>query len=327
MEKIKNNAVVKKIGFNRVVLILVLIAMYVIFAVLEPTFLSYSRILSALNYTYFLGFLALGVTFVIATGGIDFSIGTVMFCSALIGGQLFTKSGLPMGVSLLVCILVGTLFGVFNGYLVAYVGLPSFITSLASMMLSKGIGSAFTKTQAISWPQLAQEGGWYKNLVKIDVGTTTVPIGLCLLILVAVLCSVILNQTKAGRYILCLGSNKEAVRLSGVNTKKWEMLAFIFCGALAGLASIAYVGSYSTVQPGLGDTFNNDAIASCVMGGTSMSGGVASIGGTFIGVLIISLLQEGILAMGFQKDWQYVITGIIVIIFVYADVRSRKRRN
>lgn len=327
MEKIKNNTVVKKIGFNRVILILVLIAMYVIFAVLEPTFLSYSRILSALNYTYFLGFLALGVTFVIATGGIDFSIGTVMFCSALIGGQLFTKSGLPMGVSLLVCILVGTLFGIFNGYLVAYVGLPSFITSLASMMLSKGIGSAFTKTQTISWPQLTQAGGWYKNFVKINIGTEIFPIGLCLLIVVAIICSVILNKTKAGRYILCLGSNKEAVRLSGVNTKKWEMLAFIFCGALAGLAAIAYVGAYSTVQPGLGDTFNNDAIASCVMGGTSMSGGIASIGGTFIGVLIISLLQEGILAMGFQKDWQYVITGIIVIIFVYADVRSRKRKN
>lgn len=95
----------------------------------------------------------------------------------------------------------------------------------------------------------------------------------------------------------------------------------------AGIAAIFYVGAYTTIQPGLGDTFNNDAIASCVMGGTSMSGGLASIGGSFIGVMIISLLQEGILAMGFQKDWQYVITGIIVLVAVTADIRSRRRKN
>ena len=136
-----------------------------------------------------------------------------------------------------------------------------------------------------------------------------------------------MNNTKAGRYILCLGSNKEAVRLSGVNVKKWEALAYVICGLMAGVAAIFYVGAYTTVQPGLGDQFNNEAIASCVMGGTSMAGGVASIGGTFIGVLIISVLQEGILAMGFQKDYQYVITGMIVLGAVYADIRSRKRRN
>ena len=326
MNKIKNNPIVKKIGFNRIILIGVLILMYVVFAVLEPTFLSYPRIVSALNYAYFLGFLALGVTFVIATGGIDFSIGTVMFCSALVSGQLLTKNGLPLAAALIVCILVGTTFGVLNGIMVSYMGLPSFISSMASMLLSKGIGSAFTKVQTVSWPQAAQ-GGWFRSLVKINVGTTVIPTGLICLALVAIICSVILNKTKAGRYILCLGSNKEAVRLSGVNVKKWECTAYILCGTLAGIAAIFFVGAYTIVQPGLGDTYNNEAIASCVMGGTSMSGGLASMGGTFIGVMIISLLQEGILAMGFQKDWQYVITGIIVILAVYADVRSRKRKN
>ena len=102
MDKIKNNALVKKIGFNRLVLCCVLILMYIVFAILSPTFLSYNRILSALNYSYFLGFLAIGVTFVIATGGIDFSIGPVMFAAALISGQLLTKSGVPLPVCLLV---------------------------------------------------------------------------------------------------------------------------------------------------------------------------------------------------------------------------------
>ncbi len=328
MEKIKNNALVKKVGFNRIILFCVLVLMYIVFAVLSPTFLNYNRILSALNYAYFLGLLSLGVTFVIATGGIDFSIGPVMFCSALISGYLLTQSGVPLILCLIISILVGLVFGVLNGYLVAYWNLPSFITSMASMMLAKGIGSVFTKTQSVSWPQATQENGGFRVFVKVTTANgTQIPTGLIFLLVIAIICAVILNKTKAGRYILCLGSNKEAVRLSGVNVKKWEMLAYVICGALAGIAAIAYVGAYSTVQPGLGDTFNNEAIAGCVMGGTSMSGGVASVGGTFIGVLIIALLQEGILAMGFQKDWQYVITGLIVLAAVYADVRSRKRKN
>ncbi|MEG1847078.1 MAG: ABC transporter permease [Lachnospiraceae bacterium] len=327
MNKIKNNALVKKIGFNRVVLFFVLMLMYGVFAILSPTFLSFSRILSALNYAYFLGFLALGVTFVIATGGIDFSIGAVMFCAALISGQLLLKFNVPLALCMIISVLIGTAFGILNGYLVAYLGLPSFITSMASMMLAKGIGSVFTKTQSISWPQAVQDNGWFRGFVKLNVNGINIPTGLIFFTIIAILCAIVLQKTKAGRYILCIGSNKEAVRLSGVNVKKWEMLAYVICGTLAGVAAIAYVGAYTTVQPGLGDTFNNDAIASCVMGGTSMAGGVASIGGTFIGVMIISLLQEGILAMGFQKDWQYVITGLIVLAAVYADVRSRKKRN
>lgn len=327
MEKLKENELVKKIGFNKLILLGVLLLMYILFAVFSPTFLSYSRIINALNYAYFLGFLSLGVTFVIATGGIDFSVGPVMFCAALISGQLLTKNGWPVVLCLLVSIGIGVLFGIINGILVAYAGLPSFITSMASMMISKGIGSVFTKTQSISWPQGSEANGWYRNLIRFKIGDIQIPTGLIILLIVAIICSIVLNKMKAGRFILCLGSNREAVRLSGVNVKKWEMLAYVICGLLAGLAAIFYVGAYTTVQPGLGDTFNNEAIAGCVMGGTSMSGGVASIGGTFIGVLIIALLQEGILAMGFQKDYQYVITGLIVLASVYVDIRSRRKRN
>jgi len=327
LENFKNNAYVKKMGFNRIVLVGVLILLYIVFAILSPSFLSYNRILSALNYAYFLGFLAFGVTFVIATGGIDFSIGPVMFAAALIAGQLLTKNEWPLVICLIISVIVGVSFGALNGFFVAYCGLPSFITSMASMQLAKGIGSVFTKTQSISWPQAVQTGGWYRNFASVRIGTTQVPVGLIILLVAAVIFSAVLTKTKAGRYILCIGSNREAVRLSGVNVKKWEMLAYVICGLCAGIAAIFYVAAYTTVQPGLGDTFNNEAIAGCVMGGTSMAGGLASIGGSFIGVMIISLLQEGILAMGFQKDYQYLITGIIVIIAVYADIRSRRRRN
>ncbi len=323
LEKIKQNPIIKKIGINRIVLCGVLLLMYAIFCLLSDKFVGIQRIISALNYAYFLGFLSLGVTFVIATGGIDFSIGPVMFCSALISGYCLTSYGVPLAASLVISVLVGMLFGIFNGYFVAYWTVPPFIISMASMNIAKGLASVFTKTQSVSWPQSVDANGWYRNFVKVG----NFPVGLVIFLACAVICSVILNQTKAGRYILCLGSNKEAVRLSGVNVKKWEMLAYVICGILVGIAAIFFVAAYTTVQPGYGDQYNNEAIAGCVMGGTSMAGGLASISGTVIGVFIIALLQEGILALGFTKDYQLIITGLIVIVAVYADVSTRRRKN
>ena len=322
LKKFKENPIVKKLGFNRIVLTLVLILMYVILSFLVKNFAGMPRIMSALNYAYFLGFLSLGVTFVIATGGIDFSIGPVMFCCALVSGYCLTSHGVPMLLSLIISVIVGFIFGAFNGYLVSYWKVPPFIVSMASMNIAKGVASVFTKTQSVSWPQ-ATKGGWFRSLVKIG----KVPVGIFVFIGIAIICSIILNHTKAGRYMLSLGSNREAVRLSGVDIKKWEMLAYVICGTLAGIAAIYFVGAYTTVQPGYGDQYNNEAIAGCVMGGTSMAGGLASIGGTVIGVFIIALLQEGILALGFTKDYQLILTGIIVVVAVYADVMARRRKN
>lgn len=324
MEKIKQNAFVKKVGFNRIILVGVLLLMYLVFGALTGgKFFGMSRIMITLNYVYFLGFLSLGVTFVIATGGIDFSIGPVMFCCSLIAGYCLTSYGVPMAAALALSILIGLAFGIFNGALVSYLKVPPFIVSMASMNISKGLAAVFTKTQSVSWPQSNAVGGWFRNLISFN----GIPVGLIIFIVVAVICAIILNQTKAGRYILCLGSNEEAVRLSGVDVKKWKMLAYVMCGILTGIASIFFVAAYSTVQPGYGDQYNNEAIAGCVMGGTSMAGGIASISGTVIGVLIISLLQQGILAIGFTKEYQYIITGLIVIGAVYSDVSARRRKN
>ena len=324
VEKIKQNAFVKKVGFNRIVLIFVLLLMYLAFGALTGgSFFGVSRITNTLNYVCFLGFLSLGVTFVIATGGIDFSIGPVMFCCSLVAGYSLTAYNVPMAASLILSILIGVVFGIFNGYLVAYWNVPPFIVSMASMNIAKGIAAVFTKTQSVSWPQSNTADGWYRNLVSLN----GFPVGIIVFLGVAVICAIVLNKTKWGRYILCLGSNEEAVRLSGVNVKKWKMLAYIICGTLVGVASIFFVAAYTTVQPGYGDQYNNEAIAGCVMGGTSMAGGLASISGTVIGVVIISLLQQGILALGFTKEYQYIITGLIVIAAVYSDVSARRRKN
>ena len=325
MKTIKENALVKKLGFNRIILFAILLLMYVVFSLIIPGFAGMARIMSIFNYVYFLGFLALGVTFVIATGGIDFSIGPVMFCCALMSGYMLNTYGVPVVISILASIAIGLCFGCFNGSLVAFVGVPPFIVSMATMNIAKGLGSVFTKTQSVSWPQGNDPSGngWFRNLVKVG----DVPTGLIVFAVAVIILFIVMNHTKAGRYILCLGSNKEAVRLSGVDVRKWQMLAYVICGLMAGIAAIFFVGAYTTVQPGLGDTYNNEAIASCVMGGTSMAGGLASIGGTVIGVFVISLLQEGIMALRMTKEVQMIITGLIVIVFVYADVSARRRKN
>ena len=194
MKKFKDLPLVKKVGINRIVLLGVLLLMYLFFCIAtHGKFLGIKRIISALNYAYFLGFLSLGVTFVIATGGIDFSIGPVMFCCALISGYSLLSYGLPMALALLFSILIGTLFGTFNGWLVSHMSVPPFIVSMASMNIAKGLASVFTKTQSVSWPQLAN-GGWYRNLVKVG----DVPVGLIILLSVAIICGLIMNKTRVG---------------------------------------------------------------------------------------------------------------------------------
>ena len=322
----------KKISLNRVALIGVLVLLYLLFSAGSGRWLGKSDIMNTLNNVYFMGFLTLGVTFVIATGGIDFSIGPVMYCCALVSGQLLVVHGWPLWLCLIICILVGVAFGVFNGIMVAYMKLPSFISSMASMRIAQGIGALATRSAGVSWPSAGQPNSWYRNLATYN----GFPVGVVILLIVAIICAIVMNKTRVGRYIRCIGNNREAVRLSGVDTRGWESLAYVFCGLLAGIAAIMYVAVNTKVTTSGGDTFNNNAIAACVMGGTSMAGGTASISGSFIGIIVIALLRVGISAvkipmangvLTLSPDWQYIITGIIVALAVYADARSSARKR
>ena len=229
MENFKNLPLVKKLGFNRIVLVGVLILLYFVFSLGSGRMLGQGDINNALNMVDYLGFLALGVTFVIATGGIDFSIGPVMVCAGLIGGRLLVTFGWPLWLALIMCVVVGFIFGCFNGMLVAYMGLPSFISSMASMMLAKGVGSVFTHVQNSNWPASGEPNSWYKYFVTYN----GIPTGLIFLLVVAIICGIIMNKTKIGRYILCIGSNREAVRLSGGATSSASAPTARPCGSPA----------------------------------------------------------------------------------------------
>lgn len=326
-----NNPIVKAIGTQRLIALLALIIIYIVFGAISPAFRQYSTLVNIFDASYYIGFMAIGVTFAITTGGIDLSIGTVLVCSSLVTGALATKYNVPIALCLIICILIGAFFGLLNGLMVSYMGLPPFIATLGSMMLSKGLGSIFTKAQSVTWPQATEADGWFRSIFKINIaganGTTPIPTGFILLLITAILMATLLNKTRPGRYIVALGSNIEATRLSGVNVAKWQTLAYVISGTFAGIAGIAYAAVYSTLLPGGGAGFELDAIAGVVIGGTSMSGGYGTIAGTLIGVFIMSVLKTGLPFIGLQTHYQQVATGIVLIFAVFMDVANRKKRN
>lgn len=321
----KENSFVKKLISNqRFIALLALVVIYLFFFISSSSFRSTDTLTSIFDASYYIGLLAIGVTFVIITGGIDLSIGTVMICAAIVGGVLYNKAGFPLWLALICVILVGCAFGLFNGVLVAKFKLPAFIATLGSMMISRGLGSIVSKVQSTTYPLRGSEAGYYKSFFRLDNGF---PTGIILLIIVAIIAAIVLNKTRPGRYIIALGSNREAARLSGVNVDKWEILAYVISGFCAGLAAIAYAATYTTILPGEGAGFELDAIAGTVIGGTSLSGGVGSILGTLIGVFIMSVLKVGLPYIDLQPHYQLLITGIVVLIAVYVDVRRRSKNT
>lgn len=326
----QKTGLLQKFGTQRLVAIIALAALYVFFCLAGKNFATYNTFVSILNSSYYVGFLAIGVTFVIITGGIDLSCGTVMVCCALISGTLYAKLGVPMWFCLVLCITMGGLFGFCNGFMVAVMRLPAFIATLGTMMVTRGLGSIVTATASVTYPQRSAADGWFRGIFKImgrRLPSAGIPTGFLLLIVLAIVMAFILNKTKPGRYILALGSNKEATRLSGVNVVKWEILAYVISGLFAGLAAVSYASIYSTILPGTGNGFELDAIAGTVIGGTSLSGGIGSIAGTLIGVFIMSVLKTGLPFVGLQPHYQLFFTGFVLVIAVFADVLNRRRQK
>ena len=200
-----------------------LVILYIFFSLFGKNFFSTYTAKTILESTYYIGFMAFGVTFVIITGGIDLSIGTVMNCAALIGGTAYSMWGFPLWVALLLIPLVGLLFGVGNGFMVAKLKLPPFIATLGTMLVSQGFGSIISKVQTQRFPTIGSPDGWFKTLF-FRIGTF--PIGAAYLLVAFLVAWFLLNQTRFGRYNFSIGSNEEAARLSGVNVDKWKILIY-----------------------------------------------------------------------------------------------------
>ena len=326
MTKIKNTEKQGlKIDMQKVLAPAALVILYVLFAIVGNNFFTWDTAENILQSAYYIGFMAFGVTFIIITGGIDLSLGTVMMCSALIGAYSFNAWGLPLGVGVLITLGIAMVFGLMNGVMIAKLGLPPFIATLGSQMISMGIGSIITKVQAQTWPAASAEiGGWFKKVLVRTKVFDAIPIGAIWLLVFFVIASLILHKSKFGRYLYAIGSNEEAARLSGINTSNWKIGAYVLSGFFVGMAALFYAAVYSTITPGTGAGQEMHGITGVIVGGTSMAGGSGTMVGTLIGVFIMSVLKNGLPACGLQAPWQNFFTGIVVIGAVLLDIQRTK---
>lgn len=304
---------------QNLIIIIALVVLVLLFYILNPNFLNKYNIISmAQSFTPY-AIMGLGVTFAIASGGIDLSIGTVCIASSVVAGKLYTDGLIPLWATIPVMILVGTFFGFINGVLIAKFKLPAFIATLGTMMVSRGLSALFTGVPNIFYPT----GLWFN---KVFSNFNGFPVGLLWVFVLMLICMYLMYKNKTGRYILAIGSNEEATRLSGIDTDKYKIIAYIISGCFAGIAAIFWSASFVTVATATGNGMELDAIAGVYIGGTSANGGVASIGGSVTGALMLVVIRSGlnfVLAL-FNINVNstyvtYVLTGVIVVLAVLFD--------
>ena len=248
-----------------------------------------------------------------------------MICYALAGGFLIRQYGCPTGLAMLISILFGVGIGLANGIFVSLMGLPPFLATLCTCMITRGLGSVVTGSFAVPWPTAKQDNGWFHSIFKITLeNKTKLPLGLVWIILLMLVMQFVLAHTKFGRYTIAIGSNKEAATLSGINVKFYHIMVYVVSGLFAGLASIAYAAVIKTVQPGTGAGMELDAIGGAIVGGVSASGGYGTIYGTVIGAYVIIFLKQGLPYIGFNANMQQIITGFVLIGAVAIDIVKRK---
>ncbi|MDD4591543.1 MAG: ABC transporter permease [Parabacteroides sp.] len=290
---------------NKHKMVLVLIGLLVICTLASPFFLTVSNILNVARQISIIGILSVGMTFVILTGGIDLSIGPTMALTTVLIALLSGCSGI---VAVLAALAVGFLVGIANGSIIAYLNVQAFIVTLGMMSVLKGIGLTIAKGSPIT--------GVPQSILFLGRGKLfgTIPGQVIIFICVAIVATVILKYTSLGRYTYAIGGNPEATRLSGINVKRYTMLIYGISGLLAGLAGILMATQLNMGEARLGDGYEMDAIAAVVIGGTSLKGGVGTVGGTIIGILIIGFLGNLLNLMDVPSYTQLIFKGAIIVI-------------
>lgn len=302
-----------------------LIVLMVGFSLASPNFLQTANIITILQATSVNGVLAVAATLVIISGGIDLSVGTLMTFCAVIAGVLMSYWGLPMIVGVPGALLAGLLSGALTGFFIARLKIPPFIATLGMMLIYKGLSLAICGAKPIYFngtPGFTQISTG--SVIGALIRPLPIPNGVLILFLVAIAAAFILGRTVLGRFIFAMGSNEEALRLSGVNIGRWKIAVYALAGAVCGIAGILIASRINSAQPAIGQGYELDAIAAVVIGGTSLSGGRGTMLGTMVGALIISVVANGLRILSVPQEWQIVVTGSIIILAVYLDILRRR---
>ncbi|MBP3902725.1 MAG: ABC transporter permease [Blautia sp.] len=297
---------------RELVVFLATLGMAAVFTIMNPAFVKWNNILTVFQQMVLNGVLAVGIMFAIITGGIDLSIG----CTYAITGICVawcTVHGVNPLIAILIGLVIGAVLGAFNGFLVTGLKLQPFIATLGTMSLYRGI--AYVVTGGIPVTSVPDS---YRNIFngKMFAG---IRFYVLVMIIIFIIAYIILSKTRTGAYLYAVGGNEEAAKLSGVNVVKTKYIAYIVCGACAAIAGMIMLASLGSAEATAGTGYETNAIAAAAIGGTRMAGGRGSALGTFIGALMLAVLKVGMVVINVDSFWQYIVTGLIIIIASYFE--------
>ena len=296
-----------------------LIVLCIILWILTPHFFTVSNLLNVTQQTAINAIIAVGMTFVIITAGIDLSVGSIMAFSGVVLASAL-NAGLPIPLAIFIGLGVGLLCGLVNGLLITYGNLPPFISTLGMMSVARGAALLYTQGRPIS--------GFTGSFRFLAVGEFLgVPVPVIIMIVVYLIAHILLTRTKLGRYTYAIGGNEEATLLSGISVKLYKTIVYGLSGLLSGLAAIILTARLNSAQPIAGIMYELDAIAATVIGGTSLMGGEGRIVGTLIGALIMGVLRNGLNLLGVSSFIQQTVIGAVIIIAGLVDMALKKQRS
>lgn len=294
-----------------------LIALSAVLWGLTPHFLTVSNLLNVAQQTSINAVIAAGMTFVIVSGGIDLSVGSIVALSGVVLGTAL-QDGQPAAVALPLALAVGTACGLVNGTLVSWGGLPPFIVTLGMMSVARGAALVFTEGRPVS----GFDGG-FRSIATGTVASIPAPVLLTVAIYIAA--HLVLTRTVFGRYVYAIGSNEEATRLSGVPVRFHKMMVYGVSGLMSAIAAVMLTARLNSAQPIAGMMYELDAIAAAVIGGTSLMGGIGTLPGTLIGALIMGVLRNGLNLLGVSSFLQQIVIGGVIVGAVLVDTVLKRR--
>jgi inositol transport system permease protein len=312
-------------------IVIVLLLMIILLSIVQPAFFRPTNIFNVLTQSSIFGIMALGMTFVIISKGIDLSVGSVLAVSGVVAASLGQIAGatekyfphmpvMPVIVPILAALVIGGLCGFINGFLIAKTKIPAFIATLGMLTVARGFALIYTSGRPVSnlIPSLTFLGGKVFNVI---------PVPVIIYFIMIVISYILLNKTRFGKNTYAIGGNITAAEVSGVKVSRYLILIYTYCGLLAGLAAIVFAGRVGSVHPGAADGYELTAIASTTIGGTSHSGGIGTIGGAFVGALVLAVLRNGFTLLGVNAYWQKVAEGLIIVGAVIIDMRKNAKRD
>lgn len=304
----------KKIDLSNMSALIVLIVLCVAMSIVEPAFRSFGNLINILQQVTVIAVLALGVNIVIFTGGIDISVGSIVAFTGIIMGKIIVQGGMSPVFGVLVALVAGALCGTFNGIMISKFKLQPMIATLAMMSMARGAALTLADGQTITG--YSDGFRWIGNAV---IPRTKIPVQIIFMVLLYLLIFYLMKYRKFGRFIYSIGGNEEATRLSGIDTDKYKMLAYTMSGLFAAIASVILVAKLNSAQSTAGLDYEMDAIASCVIGGTSLLGGFGSVWGTLVGAIIMIVIRNGLNLLNVSSNLQKLVIGVVILLAVLAD--------